>query len=180
MEDNKEIQKIETEKINDLPSMEVGNMMLFKSKESSINSPVFYIKENNKNIKDIVRNLENFTIQLRDIVIYGGYCNPFIIMLRLDEEDKYIYGQWFNKYNNKDRDLIKEIIFQDKLEFCIVNIDNRVQIRFNCRNVYKKSIWNYFKISSNDRRWSKEMFESEVIAINLQLKRKKDLFYLLD
>lgn len=169
---------IEADKINDLPNMEVGNMLLFKSEDYLDNYPKFYIKENNNNILDIIRDRENLIVQLRKIIIDGGYANPLIIMLRLNDNDKYIYGQWFNKYNEKDRDLVKEIIFQDKLEFCIVNINNRVQIRFKCENIYKKSIWNYFKVTNNDRRWSKEMFESEVIAINLNLKSKKDLFLL--
>ena len=176
MEDNKEIDKIEPEKIKDLPYMEVGHMILFKSEESSLDYPVFYIKEKDNNIKDIISNIKQFRMELRDIIIDGCYANPLIIMLRLYDNDTYIYGQWFNKYNDKDRELIKEIVFQDKLDFCIVNVNNRVQVRFRCKNIYKKSIWNYFKISSNDRRWSKEMFESEVVAINLRFQNKKELF----
>ena len=178
MEKKKEVYRIEEEVINDLPPMNVGNMMLFKSEESSVDEPVFYIKETSNNIGNIIRSAHNLKIQLKDIVISGAYSNPLIIMLRLNDDDEYIYGQWFNKYNNTDRELIKEIVFQDKLNFCIVNIDNRVYMRFKCRNIYKASIWEYFRISKDDKRWSQEMFESEVIAINSRLKSKKELFLL--
>lgn len=36
MDKNKDIPRVEKEIINDLPKMNVGNMLLFKSKESSI------------------------------------------------------------------------------------------------------------------------------------------------
>lgn len=178
MDERNGIYQIEKEVIKDLPKIDVGNMILFKSNESSVREPVFYIKETNNNIANIIRNAENLKCQLKDIVIRGGYCNPLIIIIRLNDEDRYIYGQWFNKYNNKDRELIKEIVFQDKLNFCIVNVDNRVYVRFKCRNIYKISIWEYFKISQDDNKWSQEIFESEVISINSRLHSKKELFLL--
>ena len=51
-------------------------------------------------------------------------------------------------------------------------------MRFRCKNIYKGRIWDYFKISQWDKRWSQEMFESEVTSINLSLKSKKELFFL--
>ena len=178
MEEKKEIYKIENEVINDLPPMNVGNMILFKSKDDFGEEPTFYIKETNYNIGNIIRSANNLKVQLKDIIINGGYSNPLIIMLRLNDNDEYIYGQWFNKYNNTDRELIKQIVFQDKLNFCIVNIDSRVYMRFKCKNIYRTSIWEYFRISKEGKRWSQEMFESEVIAINSRLKSKKELFLL--
>lgn len=178
MEEKKEIYKIENEVINDLPPMNVGNMILFKSKEDFGDEPTFYIKETNNNIGNIIRSANNLKVHLKDIIINGAYSNPLIIMLRLNDNDEYIYGQWFNKYNNTDRELIKQIVFQDKLNFCIVNIDNRVFMRFKCKNIYKVSIWSYFTISKECKSWSQDMFESDVIAINSELKSKKELFLL--
>lgn len=70
----------------------------------------------------------------------GIYSKPLIIMIRLNDNNEYIYEQWFNKYNDIDKELIKEIVFQDKLNFAIVNVNNRVYIRFRCENIYKVSI----------------------------------------
>lgn len=178
MEEKKEIYRIENEVINDLPPMNVGNMILFKSKDDFGDEPTFYIKETNNNIRNIIRSANNLKVQLKDIIINRAYSSPLIIMLRLNDNDEYIYGQWFNKYNNTDRELIKQIVFQDKLNFCIVNIDNRVFMRFKCKNIYKVSIWSYFAISKECRKWSQDMFESDVIAINSELKSKKELFLL--
>lgn len=178
MTENREICIIEKETIRDLAKIDVGNMILFKSNESYVREPIFYIKETNNNIKNIIKNAKNFKCELKDIVIRGEEYNPLIIMIRLNDCDKYIYGQWFNKYNNTDRELIKEIVFQDKLNFCIVNVDYKVCMRFRCKNIYKGRIWDYFKISQWDKRWSQEMFESEVTSINLSLKSKKELFFL--
>lgn len=177
MDKNKDIPRLEKEIINYLPKMNVGNMLLFKSKESSIDEPVFYIKETNNNIENIIKNASNLNVQLNNFIMNGSYSKPLIIMIRLNDNNEYIYGQWFNKYNNIDRELIKEIVFQDKLNFAIVNAKNRVYIRFSCENIYKVSVWEYFKISKDDKKWSQQMFESDVITINSSLKSKEELFY---
>lgn len=177
MNKNKEVYQLQKEVINDLTKMNVGNMMLFKSEETSVEGPVFYIKETNNNISNIIiRKAQHLKVQLKDTIINGVYSNPLIIMVRLNDDDNYIYGQWFNKYNNTDRELMKEIVFQDKLNFCIVNVNSRVYVRFGCKNIYRVSVWNYFKILKDDKRWSQEMFESEVAAINSILRIKVNLY----
>ena len=170
-----DIAQLEPEKIKDLPHMEVGNVLLFKSKESSIEGPVFYIKED---ISKVSKTLPKISIQLKDIVINWGYSSPLMLMVKLNNDDNLIYGQWFNKYNNTDRELFKEILFQDKLNFCIVDRYNNCKIRFNYTNIYKKAIWGYFKINENDRKWSQKMYESDIIAITETLESKAQLFNL--
>ena len=68
-----DIAQLEPEKIKDLPHMEVGHMLLFKSKESSIEGPVFYIKED---ISKVSKTLPKISIQHKDIVINCGYSSP--------------------------------------------------------------------------------------------------------
>lgn len=168
-----DLKKLEAKKINDLPSMEVGHMLLCKTEESSQIGPVFYIKENINNIRTM---LPKITVKFQDIYINCGYSTPLILMIKINDNDDLIYGQWFNKYNKTDRELIKEILFQDKLNFCIVDNYNNCRVRFKCANIYKKSIWEYFKIKENDKRWSQAMFESDVSAIGSCLKSRAELF----
>ena len=84
-----DIAQLEPEKIKDLPHMEVGHMLLFKSKESSIEGPVFYIKED---ISKVSKTLPKISIQLKDIVINWGYSSPLMLMVKLNNDDNLIYG----------------------------------------------------------------------------------------
>lgn len=176
MDEEKEIPKIKTSIIEDLPDMDIGHMMLFKSNFIEEEGPIIYIKESYGNIHHIISLLPNLKIEIKDLIYRGGYAISLILMIRLNLSDNLIYGQWFNKYNEKDRELIKGIVFQDYLNFCIVDVDKRVRIRFRYRNIYIKCIWNHFKINESDIKWSQEMFESEIMSLNSIVSSKKDMF----
>ena len=97
-------------------------------------------------------------------------------MIKLCDNNKWIYGQWFNKYNPIDRELIKKIVFQDELRFCVIDNNNNIRLIYRYTNIYKISWWSYFKILPGDRKWSKSMFESDINAILSSIKTKDELF----
>ena len=163
-------------KVRDLPEIEVGQMLLFDSKDGHIDGPVFYIKESSYTIQKILKMSSKLTIKFKDIIFYFAYSEPLLIMIKLGDNNKWIYGQWFNKYNPIDRELIKKIVFQDELRFCVIDNNNNIRLIYRYTNIYKISLWSYFKILPGDRKWSKSMFESDINAILSSIKTKDELF----
>lgn len=163
-------------KVRDLPEIEVGQMLLFDSKDGHIDGPVFYIKESSYTIQKILKMRSKLTIKFKDIIFYFAYSEHLLIMIKLGDNNKWIYGQWFNKYNPIDRELIKKIVFQDELRFCVIDNNNNIRLIYRYTNIYKISWWSYFKILPGDRKWSKSMFESDINAILSSIKTKDELF----
>ena len=62
-------------KVRDLPEIEVGQMLLFDSKDGHIDGPVFYIKESSYTIQKI---LENFRPLIKILTNCYYYYNIFM------------------------------------------------------------------------------------------------------
>ena len=73
MDEEKEIPKIKTSIIEDLPDMDIGHMMLFKSNFIEEEGPIIYIKESYANIHHIISLLPNLKIEIKDLIYRGGY-----------------------------------------------------------------------------------------------------------
>ena len=77
-------------KVRDLPEIEVGQMLLFDSKDGHIDGPVFYIKESSYTIQKILKMRSKLTIKFKDIIFYFAYSEPLLIMIKLGDNNNNI------------------------------------------------------------------------------------------
>ena len=58
-------------------------------------------------------------------------------MVRLNKNDRLIYGQWFNRCNKRDKRNIKNILLNDEIKFNVINEENEVIVQHTFENCIK-------------------------------------------
>ncbi|ATD55086.1 hypothetical protein [Clostridium chauvoei] len=130
----------------ELSSTEIGNLTNYicKFKDNMIFS-TFILKENSCSISKIKNNL---TLELKNISYFSNGQAAFLILFKFSDNDKLIYGRWFNYADKNHRENLEMLLFQNEIPITIVDENNKSICTVWCSNILKDGIKQHIKKAS--------------------------------
>ena len=94
----------------------------------------------------------------------------------LDDNDKLIYGKWFNYSNNADKEHLEMMLFQKEIPILLIDSKTNEQFTFYVTNDFSSGIKEHIK-KTNSIKMSDFDFNSYITYLERNIKSLSKLWY---
>jgi len=136
----------------------------------------FLLKTDSNTIHSIKNSM---TISLKNISYFSNNKTALLLLFKFADNDKLIYGKWFNYSNNADKEHLEMMLFQKEIPILLIDSKTNEQFTFYVTNDFSSGIKEHIK-KTNSIKMSDFDFNSYITYLERNIKSLPKLWYSID
>ena len=153
-----------------------GDLVIQSESDDKIRNPIIYVKERKSLINSFILN-KGLRIEMKIRKVNVCEINPIILMIRINQSDELIYGQWLNLLNREDAMNLIDINYMKYICIRFIDTNNNLINQITIPNNFYNKVKDLIIPCIYDAKWTYRKFESAVVYVNSTVKSKADLFH---
>lgn len=133
----------------------------------------FFIKENSARLRDIGNAP---IVQSKSLIFETEGGTSMLMLFRFNHDDDYIYTKWFNFAVSEDHSKLEMLLFEQNLNFCMLNEEGENVTAFACENKLKGIIKDYLS-ESRDREFDISTVNDFITSVEDVYENRVSLFH---
>lgn len=102
-----------------------------------------FLLETDSNTIHSIKN--SMTISLKNISYFSNNKTALLLLFKFADNDKLIYGKWFNYSNNADKEHLEMMLFQKEIPIILIDSVTKNKFTFYVTNDFKIGIKDHIK-----------------------------------
>lgn len=133
----------------------------------------FLLKTDSNTIHSIKNSM---TISLKNISYFSNNKTALLLLFKFADNDKLIYGKWFNYSNNADKEHLEMMLFQKEIPIILIDSETNEQFTFYVTNDFSSGIKEHIK-KTNSIKMSDFDFNSYITYLERNIKSLSKLWH---
>lgn len=126
-----------------LQHMDVGDFTSYICKfDTDYTTSAFILKVDKDSIDTITSDL---VVDMKDISYYSDGQAALLFLFKFSENKNLIFGRWFNYLDERDREHLQMLLFQQEISICLVDENNNIKNTLLVDNIFKPAIKTHIK-----------------------------------
>ena len=133
-----------------------------------------FLLETDSNTIHSIKN--SMTISLKNVSYFSNNKAALLLLFKFADNDKLIYGNWFNYSINSDKKHLEMMLFQKEIPIILIDSETKEQFTFYVTNVFASGIKEHIK-KTHSIEMSNFDFNSYITYLERNIKSLSKLWY---